>query len=158
MISKSTYKTYDLTTAITIPHREYFSINTLIDITDSGCTDIKDRVKYHQAQNLNVFSQVISLRAQPTILSVSVNDVELTAKWFGSFYTEVKCPVWCLIFCVEHRDIWTLGDDPVGLLLQDLHGVVITDGLTERATLLSPVIDCFSQGLHNTIATCISPR
>jgi hypothetical protein len=47
--------------------KQNIHILTLVDITDTGITRVRDNntKEYHQQQNLNVLLQTISLRTQP---------------------------------------------------------------------------------------------
>ena len=54
---------------------DFYSIYTLIDITDSGILSPKTDAKgFFQSQNLNTFIQCISLRAQPVLSSINKVD------------------------------------------------------------------------------------
>lgn len=105
---------------------------TLVDITDSGTTRVRDsnKIEYHQQQNLNVLIQTIGLRAQifdPTV--IIHNQPKISELRFGNFYTnEIVC-VWTLGFYIEHEKAWSDGENDYAFLKSDAHGVAITSDL-----------------------------
>lgn len=105
---------------------------TLVDITDSGITRVRDNNKreYHQQQNLNVLLQTIGLRTQPfepkVTLQIEHNPQDLG---FGDFFGIEQQHVWILTFYIEGESVWTNGEDPLALLKADVHGVAITSDL-----------------------------
>jgi hypothetical protein len=117
--------------------RQNIHILTLVDITDTGITRVRDNntKEYHQQQNLNVLLQTISLRTQPLEPVVKIYPElspmsALESKFgFGNVFSDDRARVWGLHFYVESEDVWRDGDDPLGLLKKDIHGVAITGDL-----------------------------
>jgi hypothetical protein len=117
--------------------KQNIHILTLVDITDTGITRVRDNntKEYHQQQNLNVLLQTISLRTQPLEPVVKIypelsqmSDLESNFG-FGNVFSDDRARLWGLHFYVESEDVWLDGDDPLGLLKKDIHGVAITGDL-----------------------------
>lgn len=116
---------------------EYFTAYTLVDITDSGVTNPNsgDTDGYNQAQNLNVLLQVISLRAQPIVVSITKRETQDMADYsFGSGYTGTQT-IWITKFATEYKGAWAGNGNNTYHLDQDCDGVAITTGLDDTATL-----------------------
>lgn len=122
---------------------EFFTVFTLIDLTDSGVTDItlNDTKEYNQAQNLNTFLQSISLRTQPIIVSVSKREAEdLSDYEFGSNYTGSH-NLWVVRFASEYKGAWQKDLDPMYYLIQDCNENVITTGLDDTIEFINDLFD-----------------
>jgi len=121
---------------------DFYTVYTLIDITDSGIVSPKvDAKGFFQAQNLNTFIQSVSLRSQPVLSSVTV----LTAKdlsdyEFGSNFTGIH-NIWVLKFASETRDAWRKDIDNVYLLKQDFDATPIHITLDETAVINPESVD-----------------
>src|SRR6056300_1270386 len=112
---------------------EYFTAYTLVDVTDSGITDPNnpDTAGYNQAQNLNVLLQVISLRAQPIVVSVSKRTAQDMADYsFGSGFTGPQS-IWILKFATEYKGAWSTSSSQTYHLEQDCDSVAVTTGLDD---------------------------
>lgn len=109
---------------------------TLVDITNSGITRIRDNNKreYHQQQNLNVLLQTIGLRTQPFEPKVTPYiESDLQDVGFSDFFGKEPQMVWMLTFYIEGESVWIDDDDPLALLKTDVHGVAITSDLDNTA-------------------------
>jgi len=121
---------------------DFYTIYTLIDITDSGIVSPKvDAKGFFQAQNLNTFIQSVSLRSQPVLSSVTM----LTAKdlsdyEFGSNFTGIH-DIWILKFASETRDAWRKNNDNVYLLKQDFDTTPIHTILDETVVINPESVD-----------------
>ena len=121
---------------------DFYTVYTLIDITDSGVVSPKvDAKGFFQAQNLNTFIQSISLRSQPVLSSVTI----LTAKdlsdyEFGSNFTGLH-NVWVLKFASETADAWKKDNDDVYFLKQDFDTMPIHITLDETAVINPESVD-----------------
>jgi hypothetical protein len=109
-------------------------ISTLIDISDSAYTspNLSNNPAYHQRQNLHVFLQCISLRAQPMDIRVrNIRNSELDDP-----FTDIpdNCPAWELVFSYENDSAWRNFDDSVHWLKIDIFGVPISSdlGITQQ--------------------------
>lgn len=116
--------------------KNWVHILTLVDITNTGVTRVRDNntKEYHQQQNLNVLLQTISLRTQPLEPVVKFYDdidemKKLKMIGFGNMFEDVDARVWTLQFHYENEDVWLDETGPLGLLKKDIHGVAITGDL-----------------------------
>lgn len=131
---------------------EYFTAFTLVDITDSGVTDPRtsDVIGYNQAQNLNVLLQLISLRAQPIVVSISKReDQDLADYSFGSTFSNTEASVWIIKFATEYKGAWANGVDQSYHLVNDCQGVAVTTGLDETETITPALFNTVSSTAKN---------
>jgi hypothetical protein len=114
-----------------------YSLTTLIDITRTNIGRLEiDEKKRLQQGNFNSLIQAIGLRANPEwIEDPKKNDGRLPDPFSG------KGTYWTWEFSVEREDVFLLGNDPVGLLLEDLHGVPIVTGLDDTIDICPAVFD-----------------
>jgi hypothetical protein len=121
---------------------DFYTIYTLIDITDSGIVSPKvDAKGFFQAQNLNTFIQSISLRSQPVLSSVEMLSAEnLSNHQFGSNFTGIH-NIWVLKFASETRDAWRKDTNNVYLLKQDFDTMPIHITLDETAVINPESVD-----------------
>ena len=121
---------------------DYYTVYTLIDITDSGVLSPKANAKgFFQAQNLNTFIQSISLRSQPVLSSVEKLDAEDVADHqFGSNFTGLH-DVWVLKFASETSDAWNKENNSVYMLNEDFNTTPIHGTLDETAIINPEIID-----------------
>jgi hypothetical protein len=108
-----------------------YRIITLVDITrtNAGKLDSSD-LKIKQQQNFNSLRQSIELRANVEWQTDPI-------KHSGSLPAplEGKAAHWIWEFEVEREEVFLKNTDPVGLLLDDLNGVPIIDGLNNTAVI-----------------------
>ena len=121
---------------------DFYTVYTLIDITDSGVLSPKANAKgFFQAQNLNTFIQSISLRSQPVLSSVEKLDAEDVADHqFGSNFTGLH-DVWVLKFASETSDAWNKENNSVYMLNEDFNTTPIHGTLDETAIINPEIID-----------------
>ena len=121
---------------------DYYTVYTLIDITDTGVVSPKGNSKgFFQAQNLNTFIQSISLRSQPVLSSVEKLDAEDVADHqFGSNFTGLH-DVWVLKFASETADAWNKENNSVYMLNEDFNTTPIHGTLDETAIINPEIID-----------------
>lgn len=115
----------------------YYTAYTLVDITDSKNTDPRspDTLGYNQAQNLNVLLQLIGLRAQPIVLSISKYENQDLEGY--KFSHTGKHTVWKLIFQTEYANAWAANGNLTYHLEQDCNGVAVSTDLTETVSIPS---------------------
>ena len=101
-----------------------YNVETLVDITRTNPSrEDKDAVRNAQQQNFNSLLQGIGLRS-----NIDWNndpqrvEYESEARWLWQFDT-------------DRPDVFVKGNDPVGLLKEDLEGVPILKNLTNTAKL-----------------------
>lgn len=125
-----------------------YKIITLIDITrtNAGKSDPSD-LKIKQQQNFNSLRQAIELRSNVSwATDPKCYSGRLPAPLVG------KADHWIWEFDVEREDTFLKDKDPVGLLLDDLHGVPIIDGLNNTAVIDPAAFQ--TQGSHVNIWVC----
>ena len=129
---------------------DYYTVYTLIDITDSGVTSPKtDATGFYQAQNLNTFIQSIGIRSQPVLSSVEILSAkDLVDYEFGNSFTGTH-DIWVLTFASETADAWKSVNNSVYMLKQDLNNTPIHTSLDETALITVDIIDT-SSVLKNT--------
>lgn len=109
-----------------------YQIITLVDITRTNPNRSEtDKKKISQQANFNSLLQAIGLRA-------NVSWVTDPGKHTGSLPADIdgKANHWIWIFDVERDDVFLEGNDPVALLVNDLHGVPIIDGLDSSVEII----------------------
>ena len=133
---------------------EYFTICTLVDITNTGVTRNSPNKDFQRNQQRNWESvlQVIGIRAQPLIVSGpfdEVIDADIVSRLFGEMYHSREQRVWVASFAIEHKTVFTLGDDPLGHLKNDFNQVPVISGLNETARFILPIF--YSEGALKNI-------
>jgi hypothetical protein len=106
-----------------------YQIVTLVDITrtNPSRSETDQRLLAQQA-NFNTLLQSIGLRSNVTwITDPKEHTGQLPVPLEG------KATHWIWTFDIEREDTFLKDGDPVGLLLEDLHGVPIIDGLNNTA-------------------------
>jgi hypothetical protein len=106
-----------------------YQIVTLVDITrtNPSRSETDQRLLAQQA-NFNTLLQSIGLRSNVTW---DADPKELTGVLPHPL--NGKANHWIWTFEVERDQVFTKDGDPVGLLLEDLHGVPVIDGLNNTA-------------------------
>lgn len=102
-----------------------YEIITLVDITRSNATRSEtDKIKIGQQANFNSLVQAIGLRANISWQTdPKLTNGSLPAPFKG------KAKYWTWQFDTERTDEFLKDNDPVGFLIEDLHGVPIIDNL-----------------------------
>lgn len=108
-----------------------YKVITLIDITRSGAhRNETDKIKIGQQANFNSLVQAIGLRSNVTWdTDPKLNTGSLPHPLAG------KANHWIWEFETERDDVFQSENDPVGLLINDLHGVPIVDNLLNNVDL-----------------------
>jgi len=104
-----------------------YTIKTTVDITRSNPDrEDTDQIRQGQQSNFNTLLQGIGMRS-----NVDWNRDPIRV-------LEDDVAYWYWTFEVERADTFLDGDDPTGLLKQDLHGIPVLRNLTETANLTTP--------------------
>ena len=111
-----------------------FQIISLVDITrsrpDRSCTD---QLKLGQQANFNSLLQAIGIRSN---IEWQDDPKMHTGRLPDPF--DGAASHWIWTFTVERDFVFDKQGDPVGLLLDDIHGVPVVDGLN-NTVLLAPL-------------------
>jgi hypothetical protein len=110
-----------------------YQIITLVDVTRSNPSrsDL-DRVRQGQQANFNSLVQSTSLRANITWKKdPAMNNGRIPDQ-------DGKALHWIWEFETERDEVFQKGSDPVGLLVDDLNGVPIVDGLNNTIVFDPP--------------------
>ena len=112
-----------------------YQLITLVDITRTNPSRSEiDQHMLKQQANFNSLLQSIGLRSNVTwITDPKEQSGRLPAPFTG------KANHWIWTFEVEREDTFLKDGNPVGLLLEDLHGVPIIDGLNNTA-IIDPAV------------------
>jgi len=103
-----------------------YKLITQVDITRTGPDrDNTDIVRQAQQSNFNSLVQGIELRANVDWEQDPVMVEGETNTWHWTFF-------------VEREDVFLNGDNPVGLLLEDLNGIPIINHLPNTPNLTHP--------------------
>ena len=108
-----------------------YQVISLVDITrsrpDRSCTD---QIKLGQQANFNSLIQAIGIRSNVEWQ----NDPEMHNGRLPEPF-DGKANYWTWTFTVERDFVFDKNGDAVGLLLDDLHGVPVVDGLNNTVML-----------------------
>lgn len=122
-----------------------YQIVTLVDITRTNPTRSEtDQHLLGQQANFNTLLQSIGLRSN---VEWTVDPTE--CKGILPHPLEGKANYWTWTFEVEREEVFTKDGDPVGLLLDDLHGVPIISQLNNSVDIDPPVFQ--TQGPNSNI-------
>jgi hypothetical protein len=108
-----------------------YQLVTLVDITNSNTSRSEtDTLRLGQRANFNSLLQAIGLRANPTWeVDPAMHDGRLPDNLDG------KANYWIWEFECERDMVFDDGQSSVGLLINDLHGVPIVNGLNNSIEL-----------------------
>lgn len=113
-----------------------YRIRTYIDITRAKTDrDSTDEISTGQISNFNTFLQGIGLRSNIT--------------WNND--PQLENDIWTWDFFVEQADVFNNGLNPVGLLLEDLHGIPVVGNLTNTRAVYPPVIRTLGKDLNTWV-------
>jgi hypothetical protein len=127
-----------------------YKIITLIDITRTNPTRVEqDPTILGQQANFNTFLQGIGMRANIEWEQDPVMDTGALPLPFDG-----RATYWTWEFAVERDQVFELDNDPVALLVQDLHNIPIVSNLLNDVDLYPAAIQ--TQGLNiNTYISII---
>lgn len=110
-----------------------YKIITLVDITRTNPTRAEtDKTKLSQQANFNSLLQAIGMRSNATWIKDPKKDTGRLPE-----PADGKATYWTWEFDVERDEVFLHNDNPVGLLIEDLHGVPIINQL-ENSVDISP--------------------
>jgi hypothetical protein len=128
-----------------------YKITTLVDITRTNPSRAEtDPLKLQQQANFNSLIQAIGLRANPEWrVDPKMSKGQLPEPFEG------KATYWEWTFDVERDDVFLSDNNPVGLLIDDLHGVPVIPDLTNTADITPAAFQTIN-GNTNTYIEIIS--
>jgi hypothetical protein len=134
---------------------ETIEIKTLVDITNTKVTrpNQGSSLEYDQYRNFTTLMQCVGLRClihyddNPTVEEIDIKNLE-----FGSAY-KGKQKVWTFRFRPDRARSFEDEDNPVGLLIHDLHEIPVIKSLTETINIDKAVFFTYESQHKNTIIT-----
>jgi hypothetical protein len=127
-----------------------YRITTLVDITRSDPNRIEtDKIKVSQQANFNSLIQAIGLRSN---VQWTADPIKCTGALPHPFTGKANHWIW--EFECEREDVFLKNNNPVGLLIEDLHGVPIISDLESTADINPAAIQTLGEKL-NTLVTSL---
>jgi hypothetical protein len=134
---------------------EKIKIQTLIDITNTGVSrqNQGSPLEYDQYRNWTTFLQCIGLRCIVTFDKTPTSEtIDIKSLDFGSLY-KGKQKVWTFEFVPDRKESYAEDNNPVGLLIHDLHEVPVIGKLTETINIEKTIFFTYDSKFKNTIIT-----
>lgn len=131
---------------------EYIEINTLIDITKTKALRPNQgtQLEIDQYKNFITLMQCIEIRSIVEYNSAPVVEkLDLKSLDFGAAY-KGKQNVWSFKFRPDRSGVYTLDDNIIGLLFNDLHQVPVVKNLTETINIDKAIFDLKDIQFKNT--------
>lgn len=130
---------------------QIIEVKTFFDCTPTGVvshrrnhsiTEEQWHFQRNQQRNWETLLQCISLRCQALNLQ--------EPQWVEGTYEQATVKVWYFSFETDRDEIFADGNDPVGLLKADCHGVPMLVGLaeSERELFLTPYLITSGDGCN----------
>ena len=125
-----------------------YKIITLIDITRTNPTRVEqDPTILGQQANFNTFLQGIGMRANIEWEQDPIMDTGVLPLPF-----EGKATHWTWEFTVERDQVFELDNDPVALLVQDLHNIPVVSNLLNDVDLYPAAIQTQGDSINTYIS------
>jgi hypothetical protein len=125
-----------------------YKIITLIDITRTNPTRVEqDPTILGQQANFNTFLQGIGMRANIEWEQDPTMDTGVLPLPF-----EGKATYWTWEFIVERDQVFELDNDPVALLVQDLHNIPVVSNLMNDIDLYPAAIQTQGDSINTYIS------
>jgi hypothetical protein len=108
-----------------------YQVITLVDITRTHASRYEtDRLKLGQQANFNALQQAIGLRSNFSFLSDPSQQTGALPRDLDG-----RATYWIWNFDTERDSVFLKGNDPVGLLIDDINGVPITGQLNNSVDI-----------------------
>lgn len=133
-------------------------IQTLIDITNSKVNrPVRGRLKEHdQFRNFATLKQCVELRSNISFETDPIMETcDIKGLEFGTTY-KGKQNVWTFRFSPDRSGVYSNGDDEIGHLIDDVHGVPVVQNLTETVNIAKAIFDLKDSATKNTIIKAIT--
>ena len=134
---------------------ETVEIKTLIDITNTKVSRPNQGAaqEYDQYKNFTTLMQCVGLRCIVEYDdSPTVEEVDIKGMGFGTAY-KGKQRVWTFRFRPDRKLAYEDENNPIGLLLHDMHEVPVIKSLTETINIDKAVFFTYESQHKNTIIT-----
>lgn len=132
---------------------EQITVKTLVDITNTNVRRINQGTQQEldQYRNWTTLKQVLELRSLFTYDHNPQSEIiNLTDMGFGTAY-KGEHRVWTFVARPDRAMSYYLENQPVGLLIADLHQIPIIKNLTETINIAKPVFDLTDVKTTNTV-------
>jgi hypothetical protein len=132
---------------------ETIEIKTLIDITNSKVNRPNQGTaeQYDQFRNYTTLMQCIELRCIVTYDNIpTVEEVDIKGMGFGSNF-KGKHKVWTFRFRPDRALQYSDEENPVGLLINDMHEIPVIKNLSESINIDKAVFYTYESQHKNTI-------
>lgn len=132
-------------------------IQTLVDITDTKVNRLRPglQLEHDQFRNFTTLKQCVELRSNiifdspPSVETKDVKDLGFGTKFKG------KHKIWTFRFTPERTGAYVEGNDEIGALVDDIHGVPFIQKLQESINIDMAVFDLKNQTTKNTLIKAI---
>ena len=132
-------------------------IKTLIDITNTRVSRPNQgtQLEMDQHRNFTTLKQCAELRSiisydfSPDNKVVDVKDLGFGSKFKG------KHAVWTFRFSPDRTGAYAKGDNDIGCLLEDVHGVPVVEKLTETINIEKAIFELIDSSSKNTVIKAI---
>jgi hypothetical protein len=134
---------------------ETIEIKTLLDITNTKVTRPNQGTaqEYDQFRNFTTLMQCIELRCIVTYDDLpTVEEIDVKDMGFGSNF-KGKHKVWTFRFRPDRKAAYDDEENPVGLLVHDIHEIPVIKSLTETINIDKAVFFTYESQHKNTIIT-----
>jgi hypothetical protein len=134
---------------------ETVEIKTLLDVTNTKVVRPNQGTpqEYDQYRNFTTLMQCIELRCLVTYDDLpTVEEVDIKDLGFGSAY-KGRQRVWTFRFRPDRPAAFSDDDNPVGLLINDMHEIPVIKTLTESINIDKAVFYTYESQHKNTIIT-----
>lgn len=136
---------------------QVIEIQTLVDITDTKVNRPRPdaQLEHDQFRNFTTLKQCVELRSNiifdtaPSVETKDIKDLGFGTKFKG------KHQVWTFRFTPERTGAYVEGNNEIGALIDDVHGVPFIQKLKESINIDVAVFDLKNQATKNTIIKAI---
>lgn len=132
---------------------QVIEIQTLVDITDTKVNRPRagQQKEHDQYRNFTTLKQCAEIRSNimydtsPSVETVDVKDMGFGSKFKG------KQQVWTFRFTPERSGVYIDGNNEIGALIEDIHGVPVIQNLTETINMTKAIFELKDTATKNTI-------
>jgi len=136
---------------------QLIEIKTLVDITNTRVSRPNQgtQLEIDQNRNFTTLKQCAELRSiisydfSPEKQVIDVKDLGFGSKYKG------KQAVWTFRFSPDRSGAYAKGDNDIGCLLEDVHGVPVVEKLTETINIEKAIFELIDSASKNTIIKAI---